>query len=292
MGRYLSGTEGFSYKYLYGEQSNDLVELAGASGVGASFLKPVFWAWMPAIGERQRFDCVALARAIVAETGAKGEISGVARYPDGGVPMEGRSSGYALEFVQYGMAEQVLEVVRRMDRDLSHPASEAVLVGLGCWGMERAAYPAMLSYVNGYLPEPLRLSEKAILDGKVNGLDDGFGAQLRALRGHEDLLPFMAFQILCHALWHDLPRVDVWELDPAVEAAEFWQDVREWGPEWLGKDGMSAEQRWVWGVVRVFQGRSEEAKKELLAALNAGEPRAARWLSMLAGGTRPSPEGA
>lgn len=42
MGRYLRGTAGFSYKYAFAAQDDNLVELADALGVGAAGLLPAF----------------------------------------------------------------------------------------------------------------------------------------------------------------------------------------------------------------------------------------------------------
>ncbi|HVK65855.1 MAG TPA: hypothetical protein VM694_15345 [Polyangium sp.] len=282
MGRYISGTDGFSYKYATGEQDNNLTDLAAAAGVGSSYVKPEFWAWMPETEENRVFDCIALAKAVVAETGAAGEVTAVSRYPDAGILLDAGYGGYVLEFVQYAMAEQILEIARRVDRALPYPARLMPLVGVARFVMSREDAPRMLSYVNGFLPENLSVSEVSILACREKGLDAAFGKQLRALRGKNDFLPFMGFQILCHAIWKDLPRVEVWEKDPAITAAGFWENAREWGPSWLlGSGEKTAEQRWVSGMVRLFQGDATGARTEFVAARERGEARATRWVEMV-----------
>jgi len=282
MGRYIAGTEGFSYKYATGEQDNNLTNLAAASGVGSSYVRPEFWAWMPETEANHAFDCITLAKAIVAETGAEGEITGVSRYPDAGIFLDEGYGGYVLEFVQYAMAEQILEVARRVDRALPHPARLMPLVGVARFILSREDHPRMLAYVNGFLPESLAVSEVKILAGRERGREGAFDKQLRALRGQEDFLPFMGFQILCHAIGKDLPRLEVWEKDPAITANGFWENAPEWGPSWLlGSGEKTAEQRWVSGMVRLFQGDSAGARTEFVAAREGGEARATRWVEML-----------
>ncbi|MRG90965.1 hypothetical protein [Polyangium spumosum] len=283
MGRYICGTDGFSYKYATGEQDNNLTDLAAASGVGSSYVRPEFWAWMPEVEQNHVFDCITLAKGIVAETGAAGEITAVSRYPEAGICLDQGYGGYVLEFVQYAMAEQLLEVARRVDRALSHPARLMPLVGVARFVMSREEYPRMLAYVNGFLPENLAVSEVKILAARARGLDAAFGKQLLALRGKSDFLPFMGFQILCHAIWRDLPRVEVWEKDPAITATGFWENTPAWGPPWLrAADATTAEERWVSGLVRLFQGDGEGARTEFVAAREGGEVRATRWVEMLA----------
>jgi hypothetical protein len=283
MGHYLSGTNGFSYRHPNREFVTNILDYAPVMDFGGGFVKPIFWAFVPALQDRRFFECVPLAKLIVADTKAKGEIDRVARYPDRGVPIEGGEERGSLDVVQYGLAEQVLEVVRRVDDALEHPAAEMSLMGLGAWGMTRDEYPKMIEFVNSFLPKRLALTEAAIVAGKAKGLARGFEPHLRVLKSLEEHLGYAGFNIICHALWNELPRMDVWDRDPVIEADEFWDNAQEWGPPWLGGEEMTAEQRWVWGVVNVFRRQDEIAMDELAAALGAGEPRAERWLSMLNG---------
>jgi hypothetical protein len=64
MGRYLRGTEGFSYKYAFAAQEDNLDELADELGVGTGGLLPAFGGAYLEIEENFEVPVIPLLRAI------------------------------------------------------------------------------------------------------------------------------------------------------------------------------------------------------------------------------------
>lgn len=280
MGRYLSGPKGFSYKYVFAEQPDNLMALGAASGAGTAVVVPTFEALVEREERHISFNCIALARTIAAETGAKGELAGLLQYPTDAVPVKYADEN-PLEFVQYAMAEQIVEVLKRIDAQLPHAASHLFLVGTAGYLIEEAQYGCLLTWINGFLPNELHVQREALANSKGE-LDNTWQNVLRTLWGTEDFLPFMAFQILHHALTHGLPLITIQENGPGIEAENFWSLVPELGPPIFGEtmpntiDGLFAR-----GLVQLFSGNPRDALKSLEACQALDGAQASRYLTLL-----------
>ena len=113
MGRYLRGTNGFSYKYAFAAQDDNLRELPSAMGAGEVGLVPSFGGGYVNVEKNFDIDVIPLLRAIQTDGVARGgEIGGV-------MPTQGDAlTSPTLEFVQYALGENIVEVVRRLDSAL------------------------------------------------------------------------------------------------------------------------------------------------------------------------------
>lgn len=280
MGRYLSAEKGFSYKYIHAEQPDNLMALAAKSGTGSSVVVPTFEAPIDEEERNLSFNCITLARSIVQETGASGEISRLIKYPTDAVPVHYADES-TLEFVQYAMAEQIVEVLKRIDEQLPHPITHLFLVGTAGYTLTEKEHEPLLKWINTFLPEHLKVSKQALSNSKES-VDKSFPDALKTLWGTEDFLPFMAFQILHHAISHSLPRMTVKENGPGIEADAFWKLVPEWGPSIFGPSMPSTpEEQFTRGLVQLFAGNQKGAMESLKACKAEGGKQAERYLKKL-----------
>ncbi len=280
MGRYLSGSNGFSYKYIHAQQPDNLMALAVKSGAGSSVVVPTFEAPIDEEERNLSINCIALARDIVAATGAQGEISRIVKYPTDAVPVHYADES-TLEFVQYAMAEQIVEVLKRIDAQLPHPVTHLFLVGTAGYMLEEKEHAQLLKWVNTFLPEKLKVTKKALANSK-EAVDEEWREVLKALWGVEDFVPFMAFQIVHHALVNSLSRMTVKETGPGIEAEGFWSLVPEWGPPIFGSQWPSApDALFARALVQLFSGNQKDAIESLKACKAAGGQYAQRYLLKL-----------
>jgi hypothetical protein len=271
MGRYLAGTKGFSFKYASGQDSN-LRELDVESGAGTATLVPVFVAPLPALERNEEIDCVPLALEIVRDTRAGGEIRGVLAR---GRALPGRPT---LEFIQYAMAQNLVEVLRRIDLRLPAPASALHMVGYARYELSRAHWAQLLDYVNRALPTGGTRVDLAAFKTPAR-----VRSATEALLDSEAFLPALALAILAHAVANDLDVVEVEERDAGVRADELWDLVlNDWGPPIFSKE-LPAEHDALFarGLVLLFAGQQKEAVEALLRGHELGDPRARRWLGEL-----------
>ncbi|MEO7092728.1 MAG: hypothetical protein ABI175_05725, partial [Polyangiales bacterium] len=154
MGRYLRGTDGFSYKYAFASQDDNLRELANASGVGRGALLPSFGGGYVDIEKNFDIPVIPLLRSIRDDgVAVGGEIGGV-------VPPSGDAlSMPTLEFVQYALGENLIEVVLRLDGALEGIPLGVTLEGYATYTLDRSEHPGMLAYVNRFLAKPVGLDD-------------------------------------------------------------------------------------------------------------------------------------
>jgi hypothetical protein len=260
VGDWVRGTDGFSRKRF----DVELLVLGRESKVGRSSLIPALIAPLVTREENHRLDCVPLVRDIVRDTHADGEIRGVL-VPEGRV-----LPSTTLEFMQYALAENIVEVMRRLDAALPEPASGLFLEGYAIYRLERAEWPALLSFVQRVLGTPVELA--ALTTDHVDELINA-GEHTAS----------MAASILLHAHARKLDVIEIEDRRASLEADNFWELVRgDWGPPIFGRNPPEAlDPLFARGLVLHFSGDSDGAKQALERSHAAGDPRARRWLSAL-----------
>lgn len=267
MGRYLRGTNGFSYKYAFAEQDENLGELPNAMGAGQAGLVPSFGGAYKNVEQNFGVAVIPLLRAIAKDgVAVAGEIDRVV--PESGDALDSPT----LEHVQYALGENIVEVARRLDEALEDIPFGADLEGYSTLHVERAEYPAVLAYINQFLATPATLDE--LRDGaRVDALWNELGST-------ENYLPAMALGILSHAVTHDLPAIDVHESDRSMYAPNFWSGAMEWGPQIFDGSKLSSGAEWfARGIVEYFN--RSDARESFAAAVAAGFAPATRWAKAL-----------
>lgn len=270
MGRYLRGTAGFSYKYAFAAQEDNLGELASTLGVGAGGLLPVFGGGYVEIEENFEVSVISLLRAIQKDGKARGsEINGVVT-DDGEV-----LSSNTLEFVQYAIGENIVEVVKRLDGELEHVPMSIMLDGIAAFELVKRDYGKALSYVNKRLAAKERL-ELADLSDR-NRVEVALGK----LRGKDGYLPGMALWIVQHAVSNKLPSIAVREATPSRYADDLWGLVTEWGPDIFGATQPASGEEWFVRAVVDLMREKPEGNVEMATALQDGYAPAKRWVKTL-----------
>ncbi|MFT3694992.1 MAG: hypothetical protein QM831_17780 [Kofleriaceae bacterium] len=264
MGRYLRGTNGFSYKYAFAEQENNLGELRDASSAGGGGLLPSFGGGYRDREENFDVPAIPLLRAIQRDGKAVGgEIDGV-------VSGDGDTVSDSLEFVQYALGENIVEVVLRLDAALEGVPFAVMLEGYATYDLAREDWPQLARYIDGFRDAKLDLAE----------LKDEKRAEeiARELGNASAYLPAMALWILQHAVAHDLPMLSVYESQPSRYADNFWEGVTEWGPSIFYSPPSTPEEWFVRGLCEMFRKDAAAAQESLAQALKGGFERAKRWL--------------
>jgi hypothetical protein len=271
MGRYLRGTEGFSYKYAFASQDDNLRELSHASGAGRGALLPSFGGGYISIEKNFDIPVIPLLRAIKTEGKAVGgEIAGV--LPPAGDTLLSST----LEFVQYALGENLIEVVLRLDRALEDIPLGVTLEGYATYNLDRAEYPTALAYINRFLAAPVELDELRS-EQRVEAI-------WRELGDVEGYLPAMALSILQHAVRHDLPAISVHESDRSLYAPDFWELAAEWGPSIFYSATPGSPAEWfVRGFCELLRGDREGGTRSMATAAKAGFAPATRWTAALGG---------
>lgn len=267
MGRYLRGTNGFTYKYVYAQQEANLSELAGMAGAGRGGIEPLLAASMDALERTDYLPVMELLRAAVQRAGAAGgETQALLR-------RSGVLGARSLEFVMYAVAESIVPLAAILDERLEAPAQHVELCARTAYELPRADHEKMLAWVNGFLDKPLTLA----------GVKRGIGGAAKQLEGVEDYVPFMGLHILQHAVAHDLDLMEVSESMPETRADDYWTLARtEWGPSEIGPHAPvpgDRDARFARALVALWQGERDEAMALLRACREQGDPRARRWLA-------------
>lgn len=270
MGRYLRGTQGFSYKYVYAEQDANLRDLADAAGAGRGGIEPLLSASMDALERTDDFPAMELLRRAVRRAGA---IGGETRALLGRDNLIYPSS---FEYAMYAVAESIVPLVAVLDERLEAPAQHVELCGRAAYALPRADHEKLLAWLNGYLARPLALAD---IGGDIT-------APAAELEGVEDYLPFLGLHVLHHAVAHDLELLEIAESMPETRTDDYWALARtEWGPRELAPRQPAPsdpDARFARALVAFWQGERDEAMALLRACHEARDPRAHRWL--LAGG--------
>jgi len=278
MGRYLRGTAGFSYKYAFAEQDDNLRELSNAAGAGNGALLPLFGGGYEDVEENFNIPVIPLLRAIKEERKAVGgEIERFVRSSGDTLPSP------TLEFVQYALGENLIEVVLRLDRALEHIPFAVTLEGYATYDLDRAEYPTVLAYINRFLATP------AVLDDlRSDQRAEAIWSELGAV---EDHLPAMASWILHHAVAHDLPAISIHESDRSLYAPDFWDLVTDWGPSILDSATPSSPEQWfVRGFCELWRGDRDGGARSIAEASKAGFAPAARWAAAFPADSQSTPK--
>lgn len=272
MGRYLKGTAGFSYKYVYAEQDANLRDLADAADVGRGGLEPLLSASMDELERTDDFPVMEMLRAAVRRTGVAG---GETRRLLARDNLVGASS---LELVMYAVAESLVPVAALLDERLEAPAQHVELCGRAAYVLPRADHEKLLAWLNGYLARPLALAD---VGGEIR-------EAAQELHGVDDFLPFLGLHVLHHAVAYDLDLLEIAESMPETRTHDYWSLARrEWGPRELSPHQpvpRDPDARFARALAAFWQGERDEAMALLRACHEHGDPRAHRWLC--AGGDR------
>lgn len=215
--------------------------LAAWAGVGQGGLHPQL---RVTVGQR---EVIVDALDLLARVAGDGRLRGEAARA-----LLGRASVEDLEVLIEPLAENLDEIVLRLDAALPEAAVGVRLVGHGWYRLRR---------------------------------EEGEALQARLARADEETEEGQMH--LAHALLeflrrHDLPRLEVSEQRPGAERPGLWRDLMAraaegWGPR------PSPVQRLVRGITALQADRPLEAERELGAASMGGEARAARWLALAHG---------
>jgi hypothetical protein len=301
MGRYVTGDAGFSYKYVFGEQDDNLIELASASGAGVSALVPVFEViagdWPPSqsvagwggLEGLQELRCMAVLEELRREGRLLGGEARSLLDPDLAF-CAGIDPG-SFEFAMYAVAENIVQVLLRFDVLLPLVPGTMWLSGRGHYRLTREEWPAMLAYVNGFRADKPLTVEK-LREARPKQEERWF-SQLKA---KEAWLPWMGLCVLLHAVRHDLDSLEVWDTQTFTRSTNFWSLAQEWGQAAFEDPETPEAQRSLargMALLMALEGDPDEgpppartrarllerAGVELQLSLSAGEPRAERYLA-------------
>jgi hypothetical protein len=270
MGRYLRGTEGFSYKYAFAAQEDNLGELADELGVGTGGLLPAFGGAYVDIEENFEVPVIPLLRAIQQDGKAcGGEIRRVV--PDVGELLPSPT----LEFVQYAIGENIVEVVKRLDGELESVPHSIMLDGIAAFELVERDYGAVLAYVNERLAAKDRLELADLAQAKsVDGAFEKLGDK-------DGYLPAMALAIVRHAVTNKLPSIAVRETQASRYADDLWGLVTEWGPNIFGSTQPTSGEAWFVRAVVGLMRKKADGKPAMATALQHGFEPAKRWVQTL-----------
>lgn len=283
MRRIIRGDRDFLFSHP--AHAANLLYLGAVSGAGTAVMVPELFA--PLAGQEEKdahFNCLSLGRELLrdgalARGGALGAL--LAGEAQDHLPVTDPDV-VPLEPLEEAMADNVVELVSRVDARLERTPLDLCLVATAGYCLPRADWPAMLGFVNEALPRHKRL-DLAALRRAAQDPDARLGPQWYSLRNKVSGLPSMGLSILAHAVRHDLERLLVYEETAAIAAEDFWELARArqgWGE---GLDLPSdARTRFARGLVAYFSGRAEEAQALLEACRAAGDARAERYLAELA----------
>jgi hypothetical protein len=214
MGRYVRGSQGFSYKYAYGRQPSNLGELASWAGVGSG-------------GFGGGLACQFLAPAGLSEgdlVDGAGPLTCVyqRRWPASDVlGTLGAEAPADVEFLIYAIADRWQDVLREVERRLPVPPNTLSLDAGASYALDRAQWGALAARI-GHGVDP--------------ALPASFAPAQEALwaSGQDELLPFLALSALQHAVRHDLERLELEDVDPVD--TNLWDVVADVagapGPSW------------------------------------------------------------
>ncbi|UQA57305.1 hypothetical protein [Polyangium aurulentum] len=283
MRRTIRGERNFFYGHP--APAADLLYLAAVSGAGTAVMVPELFA--PLAGreeENAHFNCLSLGRELLRD-GALAQGEGL------GALLGGEAQDHLcvtdpdhipFEPLERAMADNVVELVARVDARLDRAPLDLFLVAAAGYSLPRSDWPAMIGFVNEALPRHKRLT-LSDLSGAVNAPDKRLAPQWYSLRNKVSGLPFLGLAILVHAVRHDLDRLLVREETPEIAAEDFWELARA-RQGWDGAPDLpsDARTRFARGLVAYFSGRAEEAQAVLEACKAAGDVRADRYLAELA----------
>lgn len=213
----LRGDSGFEYAALIGAPQQAST-LASKLGVGTSGVVAKLSAFSTAqkLGD---LSLVPLVRELV-ESGRGGELASV--YVEKGSFLPSPT----LEFMQYAIGQELVEVVRRLDVAL--PAAAHSCGFWGYWGyrVERSDFGALLAYANKRLPASDQLTPTQLLEKA------SFAKAAKALlpvHNGSDVTAHLSLALVHHALEHELASLTVEDEFADLRADDFWQNVGEWG---------------------------------------------------------------
>jgi hypothetical protein len=283
MRRIIRGDRDFFYSHH--AHTANLRYLGAVSGAGTAVMVPELFA--PLAGQDEEdahINCLSLGRELLRD-------GALARGGALGALLEGEAQDHLcvtdpdevpLEPLEQAMADNVVELVARVDARLDRAPLDLYLVATAGYCLERADWPAMLGFVNEALPRHKRLT-LATLTLAASDPDTLLAPQWHSLRNKVSGLPFMGLSILVHAIRHDLDRLLVHEEKAEIEAEDFWELARA-RQGWDGAPDVpsDAPARFARGLVAYFSGRAEEAQAVLEACKAAGDGRADRYLAELA----------
>jgi hypothetical protein len=283
MRRTIRGDRGFCYGHP--APAANLLYLAAVSGAGTAVMVPELFA--PLAGREEEdahFNCLSLGRELLrdgalAHGGLLNALLGGEAQDHLCVTDPDQSP---FEPLERAMADNVVELVARVDARLDRAPLDLYLVAAAGYCLPRSDWPAMLGFVNEALPRHKRLTPAA-LSLSANAPDISLAPRWYSLRNKMSGLPFLGLAILAHAMRHDLDRLLVREETPEIAAEDFWEVVRA-RQGWEGAPDLQsdARTRFARGLVAYFSGRAEEAQTVLEACKAAGDVRADRYLAELA----------
>jgi hypothetical protein len=266
MGRYLRGTNGFTYKYVYAEQGANLRELAETAAAGRGGIEPLLSASMDALERTDDLPAMELLRMAVRRAGAAGGETQA---------LLGRGNvidAHSFELVMYAVAESIVPLAAVLDERLEAPAQHVELCARAAYELRRADHDKLLAWLNGFLERPLTLAD----------IKRDIASAAKELEGVDDYMPFMGLHILHHAVAHDLDLLEISESLPETRADDYWALARtEWGPRELSPHEPTPQDpdaRFARALVAFWQGEPDEAMTLLRACHEQGDPRAHRWL--------------
>lgn len=248
MGRYISGSRGFSYKYVYGRQPSNLGELVGWAGTGSGgfgggltcrFLLPV------GAPEDELLDAVGPMTCVFQRRWSAADVLG-------GIGV--RAPG-DLEDLVYATAERWPDVLREVERRLPVPPTVPSGLSLDAgarWSLERSQWDALAARI-GKGVDPARPASFAL------------ASEALWTSGEDELLPFLALQALTHAVKYDLDHLELVDADPVD--TNLWDVVSDLA----GPPGASRDERAM--HARLLHYRSAHAESApLWRALLAEDP--------------------
>jgi hypothetical protein len=279
MGRYLYGTQGFEYKYAVAKQSSNLGILSNYTDIGTSLVEPSFLIVTYDSEESAYANCIDLAKEIIAETGATGEITRFANYQ---IPCVSGGEN-SLEFIQYAMAENIVEVLTRLDQRSQDPIALLALVGKASFSLKIEEWAEALKWLNRYVQPELTIESLTTLEVSDNH-QSMYQTIYRQLADKEDFYPWMMFCFLHHAVYNQLPQMTVFEQSHEIEADSFWELTLEWGPPIFQTGSVTtADQLFAVALVRHFLRQKRTSNDAWKGLEQLGDPRFERYRMVLGG---------
>jgi len=283
MARTIRADHGYEYAYVPGEQPANLLYLAAVSGAGTAIIVPQFIALLEGTDQPTAFPCVPLGRDLMSRGKASpnGELGALLRALHDEFLRIRDPHHASLEFVQSAMAENIVEILERIDAQSERALLDLMLVGTVGYLLPKSDWPRMLLFVNESLPRPRKL-DLAVLATKPDSAaaEDTRNKQRQLLRGKVDYLPFLGLSLLEHAIQNDRDALIAHEDEPELFAEGFWELVREWHG-WRNDAPPTVEPRarFTRALVAHFAGRNPEARRILNLCKASGDTRADRYLA-------------
>ena len=216
MGRYVTGM-GFEFKYIFGEQPNNLAWLAGRSGVGTGSMTFDYFF------EDEDGDEAQLG------AGDK-EVKGLGPWTDGSFVVELPAAGGFTEETPHGVVGTAIEIVsKRRLRALRRalPGAPAARMEVSAdYDIASRDYPALLAWITQFF----KRSETLSLEGLGSASEDALYALFDVSKlQRAEYLPFLALSMLAYAVKEKLTKMSVH--DDAGWSYDLWPRPDETEPE-------------------------------------------------------------